>query len=111
MIKKTKNIRLEEVLDLRKKLQNLGYNASHAEVKRLIGVLSDFVARGEYIKDRFVIEGYDQVIWVRPLIRLRKLCHPVTFELGGVLGTREYVCAPNGPKKGTEPSKVRSKVF
>ena len=70
MIKKTKNIRLEEVLDIRKKLQNLGYNASHAEVKRLFEVLSDFVTRGEYIKGRFVIEGYDQVIEVMLLPRM-----------------------------------------
>ena len=45
MIKKTKNIRLEEVLDIRRKLKNLGYNASHAEVKRLFDVLFDFVVR------------------------------------------------------------------
>lgn len=70
MIKKTKSIRLEEVLDIRKKLKNLGYNASHAEVKRLFDVLSDFVARGEYIKDRFVIEGYDRVIEVMLLPRM-----------------------------------------
>ena len=70
MIKKTKSIRLAEILDIRKKLRNLGYNASHTEVRRLFEVLSDFVIRGEYIKDRFVIDGHEQVIDVMLLPRM-----------------------------------------
>lgn len=70
MIRKTKLVRLTEIVDIRRKLQNLGYNTSHSEVKRLFDVLSAFVENGEYVKDKFVIDGYDQVIHVLLLPRL-----------------------------------------
>ena len=70
MNRKTKSICLTEILEIRRKLQNSGYNTSHSEVKRLFDVLSDFVNNGEYVKDKFVIDGYDQVIHVMLLPRM-----------------------------------------
>ena len=69
MKKKTKEERLSEILDLRRKLKLLGYNHSHDEVKRLFQVLSLFVENGEYIKDKFIIQGYNKIIFVELLPR------------------------------------------
>ena len=60
--RKSKEERLIEVLDIRRKLKNLGYNHTHDEVKRLFDVLSEYVRDGEYRKEKFVITGYDRVI-------------------------------------------------
>ena len=70
MIRKTKTVRLTEIVDIRRKLRNLGYDASHSEVKRLFDVLSAFVENGDYVKDKFVIDGYDRVIHVLLLPRM-----------------------------------------
>ena len=62
MIKKTKEERVREVLNIRRKLNDMGYRNTHDEIKRLYDVLSDYVVNGEYRKDRFVITGYDKII-------------------------------------------------
>ena len=62
--RKTKEERLIEVLDIRCKLKNLGFNHTHDEVKRLFDVLSEYVNNGDYRKEKFVITGYDRVIEV-----------------------------------------------
>ena len=64
MIKKKKEERLNEVLRLRRNLQNLGYNNTHEEIKRLFQVLSEYVNDGEYRKEKFFVTGYDKVIYV-----------------------------------------------
>ena len=69
IIKKTKEEHVQEVLDIRRKLNNLGYNNSHDEIKRLFDVLSTYVINGEYKKDRFVITGYNKIIDVLLLPR------------------------------------------
>ena len=62
IVKKTKEERVQEVLDVRRKLNNMGYKNTHDEIKRLFRVLSEYVVNGEYRKDRFVITGYDKII-------------------------------------------------
>ena len=64
IVKKTKEERVQEVLDVRRKLNNMGYKNTHDEIKRLFRVLSEYVVNGEYRKDRFVITGYDKIIHV-----------------------------------------------
>ena len=62
IVKKTKEERVQEVLDVRRKLNNMGYKNTHDEIKRLFRVLSEYVVNGEYRKDRFIITGYDKII-------------------------------------------------
>ena len=69
IIKKTKEERLIEVLEVRRKLKSLEYNNTHDEIKRLFNVLSEYVIDGEYCKDKFVIDGYDKIIYVNLLQR------------------------------------------
>ena len=69
IIKKTKEERLIEVLEVRRKLKSLGYNNTHDEIKRLFNVLSDYVIDGDYHKDKFFIDGYDKIIYVTLLPR------------------------------------------
>ena len=69
-IKKTKEERLKEIINIRHKLNNFGINnESHDEVKRLFQVLSRFVNDGEYIKDKFYLSGYDRIVHIELLPR------------------------------------------
>ena len=72
MIRKTKTVRLTAIVDIRRKLRNLGYNASHSEVKRLFDVLSAFVENGDYVKDKFVIDA---------LVQLRFVIDPIFMNI------------------------------
>ena len=69
MKRKTKEERLREILALRQKLKLLGYNHTHDEVKRLFDVLSSFIQDGQYVKDKFVIHGYNKIISIELLPR------------------------------------------
>ena len=55
IIKKTKEERVQEVLDIRRKLNNLGYNNTHDEIKRLFNVLSEYIINGEYKKTSLLL--------------------------------------------------------
>ena len=52
------------VTRIRRKLKNLGYDNTHDEIKRLFDVLSQYVSDGKYIKDKFIITGYDKIIHI-----------------------------------------------
>ena len=52
------------VTRIRCKLKNRGYNNTHDEIKRLFNVLSEYVNDGEYIKDKFIITGYDKIVHI-----------------------------------------------
>jgi hypothetical protein len=68
-MKKTKAERLDEILNLRRKLQLLGFNHLHEEVNQLFNTLSLFVENGEYCERKFYINGYQKVIYIKLLPR------------------------------------------
>lgn len=59
---KTKEQRLVEVLNVRRKLHTLGYRDAHSSVKELFDVLTKYVDDGEYFEGKFKIHGHGKTL-------------------------------------------------